>query len=92
MIKSAATIICPSLLEMINASFKNGVFPDPLKLAKILPIHKGGSKSDPSNYRPISILSVLSKIIEKHVTKHLFAYMNKFNLIHQFNTQISIRL
>ena len=39
MVKSAATVICPSLLEIINASFKNGVFPDPLKLAKILPIH-----------------------------------------------------
>ena len=73
-LKSAATIVCPTLLKIINSSFKTGVFPDSLKLAKILPIHKGGSKSDPSNYRPISILSVLSKIIEKHVTKHLFAY------------------
>ena len=60
MIKSA-TVICQSLLEIINASFKKGVFPDPLKLAKILPIHKGEPKSDPSNYRPLSILSFFLK-------------------------------
>ena len=82
-LKSAATNVCPTLLNIINISFRTGVFPDSLKLAKILPIHKGGSKSDPSNYRLISILSVLSKIIEKHVTKHLFAYMNKYNVSHK---------
>ena len=81
--KSAATIVCATLLKIINTSFQTGVFRDSLKLAKILPIHKGGSKSDPSNYRPISILSVLSKIIVKHATKHLFAYTNKYNVLYK---------
>ena len=82
-LKLAATIEFPTLLKLINTSFQTGVFHDSFELAKILQIHKGGSKSDPSNYRPISILSVLSKIIEKHVTKHLFAYMNKYNVLHK---------
>ena len=82
-LKSAAHIVSPSLLEIINISLSSGQFPDPLKLAKVTPIYKGGSKDDPTNYRPISLLSVLSKIIEKHVTKHLFAYMNKYKLLHQ---------
>ena len=55
---------------------------DEMKLAKVLPIYKGGEKSDPSNYRPISILSTLSKIFEKHVNKHLMAYLNKYKLLH----------
>ena len=58
-------------------------FPESLKLAKIKPIHKGGTKSDPSNYRPISVLPVISKIVEKHVTKHLFAYLKKYDILHK---------
>ena len=57
---------------MINISLHTGVFPDVLKEARIIPIHKGGPSEDPSNYRPISILPIVSKVIEKHVTKHLF--------------------
>ena len=49
---------------------------------KIYPIHKGGSKSDPTNYRPISIRPTVSKIFEKkHINKHLMAFLNKYTLI-----------
>ena len=82
LLKSAAHVISPSLLEIINVSISTGIFPDALKLAKLIPPHKGGAKGDPANYRPTSILSVLSKIIEKHVTKHLLAYMNKYKILH----------
>ena len=82
-LKRAAKGVSPTLLEMINISINTGNFPDNLKIAKLIPIHKGGAKNYPSNYRPISILSVLSKLLEKHVTKHLFAYLNKYNLLHK---------
>ena len=59
------------------------MFPDTLKIAKVNPIYKCGPKDDPANYRPISILSVLSKIIEKHVTKHLSTFMNKYSILHK---------
>ena len=49
----------------------------------MFPIFKGGCKSDPSNYRPISILPTISKIFEKHINKHLMAYLNKYKLIHE---------
>ena len=62
---------------MTNISIHTGVFPDVLKEARIIPIHKGGPSEDPSNYRRISILPLVSKVIEKHVTKHLFSYLNK---------------
>ena len=81
----AADALLPSLLQMTNKSIHTGVFPDVLKDARIIPIHKGGPSDDPSNYRPISILplSLVSKVIEKHVTKHLFAYLNKCKLLHE---------
>ena len=40
-------------------------------------------QNDPGNYRPISILPTISKILERHVNKHLMAYLNKYNLIHE---------
>ena len=68
---------------MINISNLNGQFPDTLKVAKLIPIHKSGTQDDHTNCRPISILSILSKIVEKHVTKHMYAYLNKYSLLHK---------
>ena len=82
-LKSSTEIICPSLLKIINISISTGIFPECLKQAKVIPVHKSGPYNDPANYRPISILPILSKIIEKHVTKHLFAYLNKYGLLHK---------
>ena len=83
MLKLASDVLPPSLLQMTNISIHTGVFPDVLKGARIIPIHKGGPSEDPSNYRPISILPLVSKVIEKHVTKHLFTYLNKYKLLHE---------
>lgn len=54
-----------TLAEIVNLSFVTGVFPSQMKIAKVIPIHKSGSKKDISNYRPISLLSSFSKIFEK---------------------------
>ena len=81
-IKLAAQSLSPSIAMLINKSIATGQFPSQMKLAKVLPIYKGGEKSDPSNYRSISILSTVSKIFEKHVNKHLMAYLNKYKLLH----------
>ena len=64
-------------------SISSGTFPSQLKRAKVFPIFKGGVKSDPTNYRPISILPTVSKFFEKHVNKHLMNYLNKYKLIHE---------
>ena len=82
-LKTLVDIVAPSLLKIVNISLLQGRFPKSLKIAKINPIHKGGQKSDPSNYRPISVLPILSKVIEKHVTNHLFAYLNKYKILHK---------
>ena len=64
-LKIAAPIIIPQLVKIFNLSFKKGVFPDLMKLAKVIPIFKSGSKLLVTNYRPISLLSIFSKIFEK---------------------------
>ena len=58
-----------SLVFLINLYICEGVFPEKLKLAKVSPVFKKGNKSDMNNYRPISVLSVISKILERLVYK-----------------------
>ena len=69
MLKVVVDLIVVPLCHIINVSFSTGVFPDILKIAKVLPLHKGGSTLDPNNFRPISLLSIFDKIIEKLMHK-----------------------
>ena len=64
-IKENILVLAPVLTELVNMMFRESVFPDCLKVAKVIPLFKKGSKSNPTNYRPISILPILSKITEK---------------------------
>ena len=82
-IKLAAHSLTPVITDLINKSIDSGSFPSQMKKAKVFPIYNGGQKSDPSNYRPISILPTISKIFEKHVNKHLMGYLIKYKLIHE---------
>ena len=71
------------LAKIINLSFETSVFPDLLKLAKVIPIHKKDSKLDYKNYRPISLLSVLSKIYEKVLYKRIYGFLSSNNLFYE---------
>ena len=64
-----------ALTSIINKSFLDGVFPDKLKIAKVIALHKGGSKTDVSNYRPISLLSSFSKVFEKLMHHRLLDFL-----------------
>lgn len=70
-----------SLANAINNSFDNGCFPSCLKSSIVIPLHKGGSVDVPSNFRPISLLPTLSKLIEKLVKKRMWDYLTKFKLM-----------
>ena len=63
LVKLSSDVTIPYLTQIINKSFEEGIFPDDLKKAKVIPLHKDGSKLDENNYRPISLLIVWSKII-----------------------------
>ena len=59
---TASEVLSPILSILINSCFDLGVFPSILKIAKVIPVFKAGDKGEVSNYRPISLLSVFSKI------------------------------
>ena len=67
---------------MINLSLSQGIFPNKLKVAKVVPIFKSGEQSSFTNYRPISVLPVLSKIYEKVVYKRLLNYLTENNILY----------
>jgi hypothetical protein len=68
-------IISP-IINIRNKMLAQGIFPERLKFSLIKPIYKSGDKSSPSNYRPISILPVFSKIFEKVIYQRLFDHLN----------------
>lgn len=82
LLKMAATSIAGPVAYLINVSLTTGIFPDIWKSARICPIHKGGDTNDPGNYRPISILPVISKIIERAVFDQLYPFLNSHGIIH----------
>lgn len=69
------------MANCFNKLMSDGVFPDSLKIAKVTPIYKSGTKTDPGNYRPISVLPVISKIFEKILHKRLLNYLNSFDFL-----------
>lgn len=71
----------PPLTFLVNQSYSEGRFPESLKLAVIKPIYKKGGKTCVSNYRPIALLSVVSKIFESLICKRIYNFFEKFNVI-----------
>jgi len=80
-IKAVAQEISQPLSDIFNISLVTGVFPDDLKTAKISPIFKSDDKLLVSNYRPISVLPIFSKILEKIMHKRLIDYLNHMNIL-----------
>ena len=86
-IKETINLLAAPLSHICNLSFERGVFPDKLKIAKILPVFKSDDPSLFSNYRPISILPCLSKVLEKLFYFRLSEFLTKFNILnhHQYS-------
>ena len=74
MIKYVKEEIINGLVIIINKSIEEGGVPDLLKIAKVIPIHKKDYPSLPGNYRPISLISVFDKILEKVICTRLKGY------------------
>ena len=72
------------ITNLINRSFNEGLFPDSLKTAKIVPLFKDGSKSEENNYLPISLLIIWSKIFEKVVFNRVYGYFEKLGILSKY--------
>ena len=81
MLRSTACTIAPVITELFNLSIRSGIVPSAWKHSAIVPIPKGKAFNDLSNYRPVSLLSICSKLLERHISSILMDYIFENNLL-----------
>jgi len=84
LLKASINSIAKLLLFICNLSIDTGIFPDQLKITRVIPIHKKGSMTDISNYRPISLTNPISKVIEKVLYTRVISFLEKYNILYDF--------
>ena len=89
LLKIIGVRVSPLLTLLVNQSFQSGIFPDKLKIAKVISLFKKGNPELPSNYRPISLLSIFSKTFEKPMYRRLYKFLEIHNILYsqQFGFQ-----
>ena len=80
-LRISASVLAPILEFYFANAFEYGNFPSSLKIAKVIPLFKYGSKHEAQNYRPISLLSSISKALEKLIKERLVKFLNKLKII-----------
>ena len=88
-IKHVIPHIVKPLTHICNISFRNGTFPDQMKVAKVIPVFKGNDKQVFTNYRPISLLPQFSKILEKLFNVRLDNFIERHSILN--NSQYGFR-
>lgn len=83
LLKDVAAEIAGPIAHVINLSLRSGQVPADWKMALVIPLHKSGCTSDNNNYRPISVLPIVSKILEKAVHRQLIEYLERNNCLSQ---------
>ena len=85
-LKLALPAIVPSLTHIYNAGIITGNFPTKFKQAKLCPIYKKGSVHERNNYRPISVLPITSKPLERHVTTSYLKYLDTYGFLYRYQS------
>lgn len=80
-LKQTKDILVPLISDLANLCFSTGIFPFLLKRSIVTPVYKGGESDDVNNYRPISVLASISKIIEKLLNTRIVNYLTKYNIL-----------
>ena len=89
LITDSKFFLAGTLCKLFNKSIQDHCFPSDLKFAKVLPSHKGKSKMDCKNYRPVSVLPIFSKIMERLMYNRLLSFIKKHDILyeHQYGFQ-----
>ena len=82
-LKDGGNVLAKLVTDSCNLSISWNKFPSAFKLAKVKPISKKGRETNASNYRPISLLPILSKVIEKVVQEQTTRFLNDNNIFHK---------
>lgn len=80
-VKKVIEMIVKPLNYIFNLSFQTGIFPQEMKIAKVVPVYKVGDRHSFTNYRPVSILPQFSKILEKLFMSRLDSFIDKHALL-----------
>ena len=83
LLKECAVELAPVLLVLFRKSMDEGKVPNQWKEANIVPIHKGGLKARMSNFRPVALTSVISKVFEKIICSAIMAFLTRHSLLNQ---------
>jgi len=81
LLKRLSTSISPALTLIFQASLHQCKIPTEWKSAKIVPVFKKGDRSNPGNYRPVSLTCVCNKLLEHVIYLHIFSYLKKYNIL-----------
>lgn len=81
LLRSAAVYLAKPLCYIVNKSLETGVFPQVLKTARVTPVFKSGDTQNVKNFRPISIVSVFSKVFEAVVLRRLMVFNEKYKIL-----------
>ena len=85
-LKDGAKVLSKPISDLCNLSITSEKFPDPCKVAKLKPLYKKGSVTEPCNYRPISLLPLISKVIEKVIHDQTSTFLNSKNLLYTYQS------
>ena len=85
-LKDGAKVLSKPISDLCNLSIISEKFPDPCKVAKLKPLYKKGSVTDPCNYRPKSLLPLISKVIEKVIHNQTSTFLNLKNLLYNYQS------
>ena len=85
-LKDGASILAVPISDLCDLSIATSIFPERCKIAKLKPLYKKGPKTEPKNYRPISLLPLISKIIEKVIHNQTQEYLDKYEVLYRYQS------
>ena len=85
-LKDGANILAKPIAKICNISISSGLFPSDCKIAKLKPLYKKGSKTNPENFRPISLLPLISKVIERIVYDQVDNFLLQNNILYNYQS------